>query len=330
MTSIEFKSGSRAWRRGQPVTIKAVLALDTVLVTTAEGRSETVPISELAAGPVADETTVQKSHDLADIDIKDWKEAERRAGVIGALDALGRPGRNAVEDAADKLGLGKSQVYELLMRWRDGGGVASALLPRRSGPQTGSMKISEEHRAIIESAIECIIKEHARVRVSKIVEEANRRFARAGIKPPSPTTIRKVFLERGTKAVVRAIRGKSAASKLDAVPGTYPETQYPLQVIQIDHTVVDVMVVDEVNRKPIQRPWLTLAVDVNTRMVTGFLLSMEPPSSASVALCLTHSVLPKEEWLARRGLLGNAAPGVPLRRENIRFLVAFSHLRHRH
>ena len=56
MTSIEFKSGSRAWRRGQPVTIKAVLALDTVLVTTAEGRSETVPISELAAGPVADET----------------------------------------------------------------------------------------------------------------------------------------------------------------------------------------------------------------------------------------------------------------------------------
>lgn len=302
MTTIEFKLGERVWWKKQSVTIKAVLSLDTVLVVTADGRSETAPISELVASPLMDSTVIQKPHDLANIDFKDWKEAERRAGVIGELDAMGRPGRFAIEEAATKLGLGKTQVYELLTRWRDGGGVASALLPHRSGPQSGAVRISEEHRAVIESAIEAIIKKHSRVKVSKIVEEANLRFFRAGLKPPSPTTIRKVFLERDMKTIVRATRGKNAASKLDAVPGKYPETQFPLQVIQIDHTVADVMVVDEVNRKPIQRPWLTLAIDVNTRMVTGFLLSLDPPSSASVALCLTHSVLPKEDWLARRGL----------------------------
>jgi putative transposase len=32
--------------------------------------------------------------------------------------------------------------------------------------------------------------------------------------------------------------------------------------VQIDHTLVDVIVVDKLTREPIQRPWLTLAIDV--------------------------------------------------------------------
>jgi hypothetical protein len=36
-------------------------------------------------------------------------------------------------------------------------------------------------------------------------------------------------------------------------------------LVQIDHTLVDVIVVDEIERKPIGRPWLTLVVDVATR-----------------------------------------------------------------
>ena len=72
-----------------------------------------------------------------------------------------------------------------------------------------------------------------------------------------------------------------------------------MQVVQIDHTRVDAIVVDQVHRRPIGRPWLTLAIDVHTRMVAGFLLSLEPPQATSVALCLAHAVLPKDEWLSR-------------------------------
>jgi putative transposase len=50
----------------------------------------------------------------------------------------------------------------------------------------------------------------------------------------------------------------------------------PLQVVQIDHTLVDVVVVDELERLPLGRPWLTLAVDVASRMVTGFYVSLDP------------------------------------------------------
>jgi len=55
-------------------------------------------------------------------------------------------------------------------------------------------------------------------------------------------------------------------------------------VVQIDHTLVDVVVVDELERLPLRRPWLTLAIDVASRMVNGFYVSLERPSILSVAL----------------------------------------------
>ncbi|WP_281241897.1 hypothetical protein [Celeribacter baekdonensis] len=36
----------------------------------------------------------------------------------------------------------------------------------------------------------------------------------------------------------------------------------PLEVVQIDHTLADIILVDQVERKPLARPWVTLAIDV--------------------------------------------------------------------
>ena len=73
------------------------------------------------------------------------------------------------------------------------------------------------------------------------------------------------------------------------MPGQYKASR-PLEVIQIDHTLVDLVVVDEETRAPLKRPWLTLAADAFTRMIAGFHLSMDPPSPLSVSLCLLHAV----------------------------------------
>jgi putative transposase len=75
-----------------------------------------------------------------------------------------------------------------------------------------------------------------------------------------------------------------------------------LEQVQIDHTPVDLIVVDEINRKPLGRPWLSLVIDNASRMVCGFFLSMIPPSSIAVALALAHCVAPKDLWLADREL----------------------------
>lgn len=80
------------------------------------------------------------------------------------------------------------------------------------------------------------------------------------------------------------------------------ETTGALSVVQIDHTLVDVMIVDPFERRPIGRPWLTLALDVHTRMVLGMLLSLEAPSSLSAALVLDHAVFPKQTWAEQLGI----------------------------
>jgi putative transposase len=75
-----------------------------------------------------------------------------------------------------------------------------------------------------------------------------------------------------------------------------------MDVVQIDHTLVDVMVVDREHRRSIGRPWLTLAVDVASRAVIGFTVSLENPSALSVSRVLSHAVVPKTSWLADREL----------------------------
>ena len=81
-------------------------------------------------------------------------------------------------------------------------------------------------------------------------------------------------------------------------PGKLIATR-PLEIVQIDHTKVDVVVVDEDNRKALPgRPYLTLAIDVFSRMVTGFELSMSEPSRLSNGLCMLRATFDKTAWLA--------------------------------
>jgi putative transposase len=97
----------------------------------------------------------------------------------------------------------------------------------------------------------------------------------------------------GSKAANDRFRPTSVLSTADLLP---------LERVQIDHTLVDVFIVDEGDRLPIGRPWLTLVIDVASRAVLGFSVSLDEPSTASVALALVQAVLPKDLWLADREL----------------------------
>lgn len=80
------------------------------------------------------------------------------------------------------------------------------------------------------------------------------------------------------------------------------EVEHPLDVIQIDHTLADVIVLDDIHRQPIGRPWLTLAIDLRTRMVFGFHASLRAPCECSVAYALEQGIRAKAAWLAARGI----------------------------
>lgn len=72
-----------------------------------------------------------------------------------------------------------------------------------------------------------------------------------------------------------------------------------LERIEIDHTPLDLIVIDSLTKLPLGRPWLTMAIDSYSRMVVGFYISFNSPSGHGVLQCLRRAILPKDEWLAR-------------------------------
>jgi len=103
--------------------------------------------------------------------------------------------------------------------------------------------------------------------------------------------------------VERATRrdGPDAGRALQSAAGLVPPVRQPLEQVQIDHTVVDVIIVDERHRLLIGRPYVTVAIDVFSRCIVGLVVTLEAPSALSVGLCLARMVTDKRAWLERVG-----------------------------
>lgn len=71
--------------------------------------------------------------------------------------------------------------------------------------------------------------------------------------------------------------------------------ELPLQRAEIDHTLLDIFVIDDKSNLPLGRPWITVCIDNYTRSILGFHISFDPPSYLNVARCLKHSFLPKTD-----------------------------------
>lgn len=76
-------------------------------------------------------------------------------------------------------------------------------------------------------------------------------------------------------------------------------------MVQIDHTPVDLILVDPIERHPIGRPWITVAIDVFSRCIAGFHITLDPPSATSVGLCIAHMASDKGAWLDEIGVEAN-------------------------
>lgn len=74
--------------------------------------------------------------------------------------------------------------------------------------------------------------------------------------------------------------------------GEYIEVFCSNQVIQCDHTKLDILIVDK-DGKVLGRPWLTIVVDSLSSCVLGFFLGLKQPGTEEVALALRHAALPK-------------------------------------
>ena len=217
----------------------------------------------------------------------------------------------AVEEIAQELGVSRATMYRLITAYRAKATVSS-VEPRSKGRRKDTLVLDAKREKLISSTIYEIYLKPERPTMTYLIEQVRARCAQIGLPLPDRRTIKARVnrIDRRTVALKRKdARGVKATT---ALSGEYV-TSRPLEVVQIDHTEVDVFLVDETTRKTMdKRPWLTLAIDVFTRMVVGFHLSMDKPSRVSLGLCMLNAVYDKSAWLAERQIDASwPAAGLP-------------------
>ena len=227
-----------------------------------------------------------------------WNLAVERAAVIGPLAESGMGGF-AVEQAAERLGISRGRVYFLVRLWRDGQGSVSDLLPGISSGGRGGTRLPSE----VEVLVRDMIRKHYLTRQRKTVAAVHGEIARKcrlrGLPAPSLNAVRRRIARLDPRAEIVGREGSEAARTLQSAGGDVPAIVEVLQQVQIDHTVVDLIVVDERHRLPIGRPYVTVAIDVRSRSIVGMVITLEAPSALSVGLCLAHMVTDKRASLER-------------------------------
>ena len=228
--------------------------------------------------------------------------ALRRRDVLEPLVAKDRCSVAEVSEAATRLECSTRTVWTIIKRYRVTRRLRDLLPPKRRG-RRGISFLDPRVEAIISRVLETHHLSRMRPTIVQTAREARRLCAAEGLKLPSKGTIRRRLARIPGIEIVAAREGrKKAGERFRPISAATPTTSAPLQRVQIDHTKVDLIVVDEINRLPLQRPFITIAIDEFSRAVLGFHLSLEAPSATSVGLCLVHSVLPKDSWASRIGL----------------------------
>lgn len=303
MTDIRYKVGSTLYAGRDKVVVQAALSFYDVLVRRVhDGAMLTFKTSDLSSRP-ADEAPPNYTG-LEGVSPEKEAIARRRLEALRPIIDSPRPAREMYRDAAAKLEISRATVYRLLRRYAESPRL-SALLPTASDGGRGRPRIAEASLAIATSTI----REHYLKRRNRSVTDSygeyEARCKRADVSPCHYSTFRRMVLALDEQEVMALREGKrKARTKFSAATKHFPCADRPLSVVQMDHTVLDVFVVDDVDRIAIARPWLTIAIDVYSRMVTGFYLSLDPVGTLSAGLCLYRSMIAKEDWLAELGVPG--------------------------
>lgn len=176
-----------------------------------------------------------------------------------------------------------------------------SLVPRydRRGPR----KRFQEPRSLdlLSDAMEDACKASPRVTVKGIhdrwetkIKAANRAsIGTPEIPVPNLRTAYRLVREADVYAMLSLKEGKASADRRLRLVKHGARSSRILERVEIDHTPLDLFLIDERTSLPLGRPTLTMAIEHFSRMPYGYYLSFGDPSAAAVIGALRHGILPK-------------------------------------
>jgi putative transposase len=307
MNKIEFIPGKRYLYQRQPVQLECVLDLSVVLGEyVATGKLVRIPICDLqpiTEAPIGETPTLPKD-DFLGISEEAWAKARRKLAILEAILA-DRGNTQLLAEVARKQQISQATLYRWLRAYDQTGSALSLVESPHTGGK-GQPRLGAKQNAIIKQAIETHYLTPQKKPVTKVVLEIRQQCRQAGLTAPADGTIRQRIrgLSEEEKTRYRWSK-KMAREKFEPQRGNFPGAGFPLSIVQIDHTLVDLVLVDEQFRQPLGKPWITVAIDVFSRMVLGFYLSYDPPGAVGTGLCMAHAILPKDLWLSSMDVRGD-------------------------
>lgn len=305
-TFLSIKPGELVRSDGKTWKVKNVMSVDSVLATELE--TETVKVLKVAAisaVPRGEDSPPPLGRPPLDhYSPEEWAAAQRRLAIIQPyLDNPGRTRKDA-EALADQHGIGVTTIYRWVRAYENSEQVAALVSDKRGRPK-GMKFLTQEQEEIIQFAIKEKYLNKRRATEKEVVEYVEHMCRKVGIRAPNHNTIR-ARIHEIPKAFALRRRGRPdlARGRYQALKGEFPGADYPLAVVQIDHTPGNVMLVDEHTRRSLGRPHITLAIDVYSRMIVGLQVSLEPPSFRTVGACIAQAICRKDDYLASLGVTG--------------------------
>ena len=250
-------SGDRQYRVHRVCGLDSVLAIDCESGVTAR-----LSIAELQlsiAANVMPEGEGKSAVDLHGITDEDWAIARARFEAIKPLLEGASNNSAAMKDRARTTRISRATLYRWLQAYLQNGTVAS-LLPLRRGAAPGQKRLPAEMERVISTAVKTRYLSDQRLRPAKIAREVIAECTQLGISPPHSATVRRRIQRIAESVKVQKREGtKAMQRRFSPVVGSFPGADAPLRFVQIDHTPVDLQLVDDVHRRPVGRPWITLA-----------------------------------------------------------------------
>ncbi|WP_070963747.1 Mu transposase C-terminal domain-containing protein [Vibrio sonorensis] len=241
---------------------------------------------------------------------KTREEALRRLKVIQFTERRligGWTEKNLVpilDDVKQQLGLAPPS-WRVLASWKkmyfESGRSVLSLIPKhaKKGNRTGHI----DSRSLIDEAIEVKYLTKERLSVAETyryyksrVIKANQEIVEGKIKQIS----QRAFYDRVNSLppydVAVARYGKRYADREFRSVGQQIEATKPMEYVEIDHTPVPVILIDDELDVPLGRPYLTMLYDRFSKCIVGFSVNFREPSFDSVRKALLSTLLEKH-WI---------------------------------
>lgn len=235
---------------------------------------------------------------------QEWKLAKDRFEIVNRI-IEEKSSSDEIKQIAENINVHPSTIYRWVKTFKEKNTISALVGKKRTGGKNKS-RLKAEIDGIVDEVLLDMYLTSSKPSISKVIRTIKIKCKELGELSPHPNTIRNRIKNLSEEEVLRARYGnKRARDKYEPIKGNFPGAEFPLSVVQIDHTCVDIILVDELYRKPFMRPYLTVAIDVFSRMVVGFHVSFDPPGEMGTGLCIANSILSKEYILDKHAIDGD-------------------------